>query len=93
MLLVLAVGMTYVIITAGIDLSVGAVLVFAGVVAAKAMNDLGGDGWRDPRRPRRRARRGLAWGMLNGLLVAKARDPPFDRDARARWAWRSARRC
>src|ERR671919_1475099 len=43
-LLVVAVGMTFVIITAGIDLSVGAVLVFAGVVSAKAMNGIGGDG-------------------------------------------------
>ena len=34
-LLVLATGMTFVIITAGIDLSVGAVLVFSGVVAAR----------------------------------------------------------
>ena len=42
-LLVLAVGSTYVIITAGIDLSLGAVLVFSGVVAAKLMNELGGD--------------------------------------------------
>ena len=45
MLLVLATGMTYVIITAGIDLSVGSVLVFSGVVAAKAMNAVGGDNW------------------------------------------------
>ena len=36
-LLVIAVGMTFVIITAGIDLSVGSVLVFSGVVSAKAM--------------------------------------------------------
>ena len=42
-LLVIAVGMTFVIITAGIDLSVGSVLVFAGVVSAKAMNGMGGD--------------------------------------------------
>src|SRR3954469_23800861 len=44
-LLVLATGMTFVIITAGIDLSVGAVLVFSGVVAVKAMNGVGGDNW------------------------------------------------
>ena len=37
--------MTYVIITAGIDLSVGAVLVFSGVVSAKVMNAAGGDNW------------------------------------------------
>jgi len=37
-LLVLSVGMTFVIITSGIDLSVGSVLIFAGMVSAKAMN-------------------------------------------------------
>ena len=37
--------MTFVIITAGIDLSVGSVLVFSGVVAAKLMDAVGGDGW------------------------------------------------
>ena len=40
--LMLSVGMTYVIITAGIDLSVGSVLVFSGVVAAKMMIAVGG---------------------------------------------------
>jgi ribose transport system permease protein len=43
-LLVLATGLTYVIITAGIDLSVGSVLVFSGVVSAKLMNSVGGNG-------------------------------------------------
>lgn len=79
-LLVLAVGMTYVIVTAGIDLSVGSVLVFSGVMAAKVMVALGGAGagWG--------AillgvgvglASGLAWGMLNGVLVAKTRLPPL----------------
>ena len=40
--LMLSVGMTYVIITAGIDLSVGSVLVMSGVLAAKVMIALGG---------------------------------------------------
>jgi ribose transport system permease protein len=35
-LLVIATGLTYVIITAGIDLSVGSVLVFSGVVSASS---------------------------------------------------------
>ena len=35
-LAILGVGMTYVIITSGIDLSIGSVLVFSGVIAAKA---------------------------------------------------------
>ncbi|MGO9188073.1 MAG: hypothetical protein ACLP8X_06360, partial [Streptosporangiaceae bacterium] len=44
-LAVLGVGMTFVIITGGIDLSVGSVLVFSGVVADKAMAAMGGQGW------------------------------------------------
>ena len=40
--LTLSVGMTFVIITAGIDLSVGSVLVFAGVISVKAMVALAG---------------------------------------------------
>ena len=42
---VLGVGMTFVIITSGIDLSIGSVLVFSSVVAAKVMQAVGGDGW------------------------------------------------
>ena len=42
---VIGVGMTFVIITSGIDLSVGSVLVFSSVVAAKVMEAIGGDGW------------------------------------------------
>jgi len=75
-LLVLATGMTFVIITSGIDLSVGGVLVFSGVVAAKVMHSAGGNN----------AGvivlglvvallAGLAWGVLNGFLVARARIP------------------
>jgi ribose transport system permease protein len=75
-LLVLAVGMTYVIITAGIDLSVGAVLVFSGVVAVKLMNAVGGNGWGTILLGVVAALgSGLAWGVLNGFLVAKARIP------------------
>jgi ribose transport system permease protein len=88
-LLVLAVGMTFVIITAGIDLSVGSVLIFSGVVAAKVMLALGGD----PQDPSAGASEagwavilaglgagllaGLGWGIVNGLLVTKARVPPL----------------
>jgi ribose transport system permease protein len=77
-LLVIATGLTYIIITAGIDLSVGAVLVFAGVIAAKLMTALGGESW-----PVLIAGlviamiSGLAWGTLNGFLVTKARIPSF----------------
>jgi ribose transport system permease protein len=77
-LLVQATGMTFVIITAGIDLSVGAVLVFSGVVSVKAMNGVGGDNWGTIFVGLGVALlAGLAWGMLNGFLVAKARIPPL----------------
>jgi ribose transport system permease protein len=75
-LLVLATGMTYVIITAGIDLSVGAVLVFSGVVAVKFMDAVGGNGWGTIVLGLIAALgSGLAWGVFNGFLVAKARIP------------------
>src|SRR3954451_1169105 len=66
-LLVLAVGATYVIVTAGIDLSVGSVLVFAGVVAAKLMNAVGGNNWGVILLGLAAAlASGLAWGVFNG---------------------------
>ena len=77
-LLILGTGMTYVIITAGIDLSVGSVLVFAGVVAAKAMNGVGGNGTGVILLGLLVALlAGLAWGLINGFLVAKAKIPAF----------------
>jgi ribose transport system permease protein len=79
-LLVLAVGMTFVIVTAGIDLSVGSVLVFSGVVAAKTMVALGGTtaGWGAiVLGTLAGAGCGLGWGLVNGLLVAKAKIPPL----------------
>ncbi|GAA4886529.1 ABC transporter permease [Saccharopolyspora cebuensis] len=80
-LLLLAVGMTFVIITSGIDLSVGSVLVFSGVVSAKTMEALGGGdatdlGWGAIGVGLLVALAGGAlWGVLNGLLVAVARVP------------------
>ncbi|WP_243792447.1 ABC transporter permease [Saccharopolyspora gloriosae] len=80
-LLMLAVGMTFVIITSGIDLSVGSVLVFAGVVSAQTMEALsGGDatgaGWGVITVGLIVALLGgAAWGVLNGLLVAVAKVP------------------
>ena len=77
-LLVLATGMTYVIITAGIDLSVGAVAVFSGVVSVKAMNAVGADNWGTIAVGLAVAlAAGSAWGMVNGFLVAKAKIPLF----------------
>lgn len=77
-LLVQATGMTYVIITAGIDLSVGAVAVFSGVVSVKAMNAVGADNWGTILVGLAVALvAGAAWGFVNGFLVAKAKIPPL----------------
>lgn len=77
-LAVLGIGMTYVIITSGIDLSVGSVLVFSGVIAAKAMTAMGGDGWGTAIVGILLSIAcGVAWGLLNGFLIAKAKVPPL----------------
>lgn len=70
---VISVGMTFVIITAGIDLSVGSVLAFSGVVMASVLHAglpipigiLVGLGV------------GFSCGLLNGLLVSYGKIPPF----------------
>lgn len=75
---VLAVGMTFVIITSGIDLSVGSVLVVSSVVAAKVMEAMGEQGWAAAVVGLACAVvTGLFWGVLNGFLVAKAKVPPL----------------
>ncbi|MFD5829088.1 ABC transporter permease [Lentzea sp. NPDC060358] len=82
-LLVLSVGMTFVIITSGIDLSVGSVLVFASVSSALAMNAVsGGDatnaGWGVIAFGLLVAVvSGAVWGLLNGLLISRAKIPPL----------------
>ena len=75
---VLGVGMTFVIITSGIDLSIGSVLVFSSVVAAKVMESMGGDGWGTAIVGIICASlSGVAWGLINGWLVAKSKIPPL----------------
>jgi len=85
-LLVLAVGQTYVIITGGIDLSVSSVLVFASVVSAKLMLLLSGAdgttygttsaGWDIIAVGILTSMAvGALWGALNGFLIAVAKIP------------------
>ncbi|KRE80902.1 ABC transporter permease [Arthrobacter sp. Soil762] len=75
---VLGIGMTFVIVTSGIDLSVGSNLVFSGVVAAKVMQAMGGSGWGTAIVGIFVAVGcGLGWGLLNGVLIAKAKVPPL----------------
>jgi ribose transport system permease protein len=83
--LTLSVGMTYVIITAGIDLSVGSVLVFSGVIALKVMTALAGGataasnaGWGIILVGIAVGLAvGLGWGVLNGVLIALLDLPPL----------------
>jgi ribose transport system permease protein len=75
---VLGVGMTFVIITSGIDLSIGSVLVFSSVVSALVMQRIGGDGWGTAAIGILAALvTGVLWGLVNGALVAKAKIPPL----------------
>jgi ribose transport system permease protein len=75
-LAVLGVGMTFVIVTGGIDLSIGSVLVLSGVLASKTMTALGGQGWGVAIVGILVASAtGLVMGLLNGFLVAKAKVP------------------
>ncbi|HEX7317226.1 MAG TPA: ribose ABC transporter permease [Pyrinomonadaceae bacterium] len=70
---IVAVGMTFVIITGGIDLSVGSVLAFAGVVMAEALH-------KDVPLPVALAvalGTGLFCGLVNGALITLGRLPPF----------------
>ncbi len=70
---IIAVGLTFVIISGGIDLSVGSIVAFSGVVLAGLIQRgvplpvalLGG------------LAVGLACGLVNGLLITLGRLPPF----------------
>lgn len=78
-LLVIAIGQTFVIVAKGIDLSVGSVLVFSGVVAVKVMELVNGaEGWGSVAAGFATVLVvGLAWGLVNGFLIAKAGIPPL----------------
>jgi ribose transport system permease protein len=70
---IVAVGMTFVIITGGIDLSVGSVLAFAGVVMASALHG----GAPVPLALAVALGTGLFCGLVNGALITAGRLPPF----------------
>lgn len=77
-LLVVSVGMTYVMISGGYDLSVGSVLVFAGVASAQTMEAIGGNGLGVVVVGTVVAlAAGALWGVFNGLCIAYLRVPPL----------------
>ena len=69
----LAIGMTMVIATRGVDLSVGAVMAISGAVAAT----MTGAGWSLPAVLAAALAAGLLCGLWNGLLVAVLRIQPI----------------
>ncbi len=82
----LAIGMTFVILTAGIDLSIGSLLAFAGLVAAAVAkgglsdrftvgDDTIGFGW--PLAALAAIMVGIVGGYLQGLAITKLKVPPF----------------
>lgn len=82
----LAIGMTFVILTAGIDLSVGSLLAFAGLVAAAVakggMQDRftvgeGVVGWGWELAALAAIAVGICGGLLQGLAITRLKVPPF----------------
>ncbi len=70
----LGIAQTLIILTAGIDLSVGAIMVLSSIVMAKVSTDLGLPGL-----PALLVGFGIGTlcGLINGLLVTRIRLPPF----------------
>lgn len=74
MITIVAIGMTFVIISAGIDLSVGAIVAFSGVITAQALISSGGNTLLAILSG---LLAGTAVGVFNGFIVANFRVPPF----------------
>lgn len=71
---IIAVGMTFVIVSGEIDLSVGSILAVSGMMAALAMQDVSNQWWIGAVVA---LATGLAFGLVNGLLVTTLRIPSF----------------
>ena len=70
-LLVAALGMTFVVIAGSIDLSVGAIVAIAALVAAKTSGSIGVLAMLPA------CAIGVVCGLINGLIVAKGKVPSF----------------
>jgi ribose/xylose/arabinose/galactoside ABC-type transport system permease subunit len=95
---ILAVGMTFVILTGGIDLSVGSVIAFSGLVAAAVAK---GSDWRDVGHPDAGGTAvlwgvlaavgvGAGAGLIHGIAIAKLKVPAFVVTLGGLAAWRGA---
>ena len=72
-IVIMGVGMTFVIISAGIDLSVGSVVAFTSIIVAWCMHSGIPLGWSLVIG----TLTGSLWGVLNGALIVTLKLPPF----------------
>src|SRR5919106_1341229 len=95
---ILAVGLTFVILTGGIDLSVGSVVAFSGLVGAAVAK---GSNWRDVGNPDAGGTAvlvaalaavagGAGAGLIHGFAIAKLKVPAFVVTLGGLAAWRGA---
>lgn len=70
---IIALGQVYVIISGGIDLSVGSILALSGVVSAQLLVA----GWSTPMAIVAGVLAGAILGFINGLVITKGKLPPF----------------
>jgi ribose transport system permease protein len=87
--ILLAIGETFVIVTAGIDLSIGGILFFSAALGGKVMLNLSGTSEQtiNGQYPHQGIAipvgiavcilAGTGWGLINGILITKLRLPPF----------------
>jgi ribose transport system permease protein len=74
---IIALGMTFVIISGGIDLSVGSATALVGALAILVLNFLGGGPWAIVAAILVAIGAGSATGALNGLVITRWRVAPF----------------
>jgi ribose/xylose/arabinose/galactoside ABC-type transport system permease subunit len=77
---IIAVGMTFVIVSGGIDLSVGSMLAVCGMIGAAAMKAAGGanpQGWALVAGTITGVAAGIVCGLINGILITRFRLQPF----------------
>ncbi len=71
---IVAVGMTFVLLTAGIDLSIGSIMYLATIIGILSMRDYG---WSFPMGLLACLATGLIFGAINGLIITRLKIIPF----------------